>query len=117
MLSVVEKLNNLPSVKRGTFGPLDALANLQKHGSKVESIEGWLNKEGLTWEDCAYIGDDRTDWESMQKAFQAARGLYCAAYRRIDAGSRGFIRTGLSLFYDNWFASLSHATFDVLVAN
>jgi len=68
MLSVVEKLNNLPSVKKGVFGPLDALANLQKLGSKVESIEGWLSKNNLTWDECAYIGDDRTDWEAMQKA-------------------------------------------------
>lgn len=68
MTSIVDKLNSLPGVKNGTFAPITALVNLQKKGTKVESIEGWLVQEKLTWEDCAYIGDDRTDFESMQKA-------------------------------------------------
>ena len=28
----------------------------------------WLKKHNLTWEDCAYIGDDRSDYECIQKA-------------------------------------------------
>lgn len=68
MSSVVEKLNNLPGVKSGAFGPLAALVNLQKKGTKVESVRAWLEEQGLTWDDCAYIGDDRTDWECMQLA-------------------------------------------------
>lgn len=68
MGSVVQKLNNLPSVKDGTWEPLDALVNLQKKGTKVESVEAWITSNGLTWEDCAYMGDDRTDWECMQRA-------------------------------------------------
>ena len=70
MTSVVEKLNNLPSVKNGTFGTIDALTNLQRHGkgTKVEAVEEWLKLQGLTWGDCAYIGDDRTDWECMNLA-------------------------------------------------
>ncbi len=68
MTSVVEKLNNLPSVKDGTFGPVTALTNLQNKGTKVESIEAWLKETGLTWEDCAYIGDDRTDLECIKKS-------------------------------------------------
>jgi 3-deoxy-D-manno-octulosonate 8-phosphate phosphatase (KDO 8-P phosphatase) len=68
MLSVVEKLNNLPGVLNGTFEKIAVLANLQKNISKVESIEKQLAQEGLNWEDCVYIGDDRTDLESMKKA-------------------------------------------------
>jgi YrbI family 3-deoxy-D-manno-octulosonate 8-phosphate phosphatase len=67
MTSVVEKLNNLPSVKNGAFEPVTALTNLQKKGTKVESIEQWLSGVGLTWDDCVHIGDDRTDYECMQK--------------------------------------------------
>src|SRR3989344_3794544 len=55
MTSVVEKLNNLPSVKNGRFGPVTALTNLLKLGTKVESVEKWLSTEGLIWEDCIYI--------------------------------------------------------------
>ena len=66
--SVVEKLNALPGVKNGVFGPITAITGLQKHGTKVESVERWMSNAGLTWEECAYIGDDRTDLECMQKA-------------------------------------------------
>ena len=31
----------------------------------MESVEAWIASQGLTWDDCAYIGDDRTDWECM----------------------------------------------------
>lgn len=68
MTSVVTKLNNLPSVKDGSWEPLNALTNLQKKGTKVESVEAWINSQELTWDDCAYMGDDRTDWECMQRA-------------------------------------------------
>ena len=27
-----------------------------------------MQKHGLSWEECAFIGDDRTDLEAMQKA-------------------------------------------------
>jgi 3-deoxy-D-manno-octulosonate 8-phosphate phosphatase KdsC-like HAD superfamily phosphatase len=68
MGSVVSKLNALPSVKDGSWEPLDALLNLQKKGTKVESVEAWILSKNLTWQDCVYMGDDRTDWECMQLA-------------------------------------------------
>jgi 3-deoxy-D-manno-octulosonate 8-phosphate phosphatase (KDO 8-P phosphatase) len=68
MGSVVEKLNNLPSVKSGAWKQLSGLMDLKEHGTKVSSVESWMHAHGLTWEDCAYIGDDRTDLECMQKA-------------------------------------------------
>lgn len=70
MTSVVSKLNNLPSAKNGVFGEIDALTGLQRthSGTKVEAIEEWLQKNNLTWDECLYVGDDRTDWECMNLA-------------------------------------------------
>lgn len=69
MGSVIEKLNTLPSVKNGAWEPLTGLMGLQKThgGTKVQAIEGWLSEKGLVWSDCVYIGDDRSDYESIQK--------------------------------------------------
>ena len=39
-----------------------------KKGGKVASLEAWMQKNDLSWGQCAYIGDDRTDLEAMQKA-------------------------------------------------
>ena len=66
--SIVKKLNELPSVTSGEWVPVDLFTGELKKGGKAASIEAWLEKHGLTWEECAYIGDDRTDWEAMQKA-------------------------------------------------
>jgi 3-deoxy-D-manno-octulosonate 8-phosphate phosphatase (KDO 8-P phosphatase) len=68
MGSVVEKLNKLPSVKSGAWAPVSVLMDLKEQGTKVDAIEHWLEGQGLTWADCAYIGDDRTDYECMQRA-------------------------------------------------
>ncbi len=65
MGSVVEKLNGLPSVKDGTFGPVSVLMHLKDKNTKVPAIEKWLSEQGLTWGDCVYVGDDRTDLEAM----------------------------------------------------
>ncbi len=66
--SIVRKINDLPSVASGEWAPVDLFAGELKKGGKVESLEAWLHKHSLTWEECAYMGDDRTDWEAMQKA-------------------------------------------------
>ncbi len=66
--SIVEKLNGLPSVKSGDWAPLTGLMELKAKGAKVESVEQWLKKEGLAWDDCVYIGDDRSDLECMARA-------------------------------------------------
>lgn len=66
--SVIKKLNALPSAASGAWEPVLALTNLQKKGTKAESIEEWLRDKGLAWADCAYIGDDRTDLEGMKKS-------------------------------------------------
>lgn len=68
MGSVVEKLNKLPSVRSGAWQPVSVLMDLKEQGTKVDAIELWLKEQNLTWDECAYIGDDRTDWECMQLA-------------------------------------------------
>lgn len=66
--SIVEKINELPSVQSGEWAPVDLFMGELKKGGKTASLEAWMQKYGLSWEQCAYIGDDRTDLEAMQKA-------------------------------------------------
>ncbi|MES2203225.1 MAG: HAD hydrolase family protein [Patescibacteria group bacterium] len=66
--SIVKKINDLPAVKNGEWTPVDYFTGELKKGGKVASLEAWLHKQGLRWEDCAYVGDDRTDLEAMKKA-------------------------------------------------
>jgi 3-deoxy-D-manno-octulosonate 8-phosphate phosphatase (KDO 8-P phosphatase) len=68
MGSVVEKLNNLPAVRNGSWKKLSGLMDLKEQGTKVTAVEEWMKAHGLTWQDCAYIGDDRTDLECMKLA-------------------------------------------------
>lgn len=65
--SIVKKINDLPSVNTGEWAPVDLFMGELKKGGKVESLEAWMKKHGLSWEECAYIGDDRTDLEAMEK--------------------------------------------------
>jgi len=67
MGSIIEKLNSLPSVKSGAMEKLEGLMNLKEKGAKIVAIESWLSAHSLTWDECAYIGDDRSDLECMQK--------------------------------------------------
>lgn len=65
--SIVQKINELPSVTSGEWAPVELFTGELKKGGKVASLEAWMEKHGLSWEECAYIGDDRTDFEAMQK--------------------------------------------------
>ena len=66
--SIVEKLNSLPSVQSGAWASVGLFTGELKKGGKTASVEAWLSKERLSWDECVYIGDDRTDLEAMQKA-------------------------------------------------
>lgn len=66
--SIVKKINELPSVQSGEWAPVDLFTGELKKGGKVASLEAWMQKHNLSWEECVYIGDDRTDLEAMQKA-------------------------------------------------
>jgi 3-deoxy-D-manno-octulosonate 8-phosphate phosphatase (KDO 8-P phosphatase) len=66
--SIVEKINQLPSVLSGDWEPVECFTNQKKKEGKVPVITSWLEKHNLTWSECVYIGDDRTDWEAMSLA-------------------------------------------------
>lgn len=66
--SLVKKMNGEASCQNGTWAPVDYFADELKKGGKVESLEVWLQKHGLSWEECVYIGDDSTDYDAMKKA-------------------------------------------------
>lgn len=66
--SIVEKINELPSVLSGNWEPVECFTNQKKKEGKVPVITSWLEKHDLTWSECVYIGDDRTDLEAMSLA-------------------------------------------------
>jgi len=66
--SLVKKMNEEESCKSGVWAPVEFFANELKKGGKVASLEAWLAKHDLKWEECVYIGDDSTDYDAMQKA-------------------------------------------------
>lgn len=65
--AVAEKWNKLPSVVEGKWKPLGVFSGASGH-EKVAVIEHWLAENGVSWEECAYMGDDLSDYEIMQKA-------------------------------------------------
>ena len=66
--SVVKKINTIPSAVSGEWTPVAVFTGENKKGGKVASLESWLKEHHLSWEECVYIGDDRTDIEAMQHA-------------------------------------------------
>lgn len=66
--SLVKKMNEEESCKNGIWASVDFFTNELKKGGKVASLEAWLAKHNLMWEECVYIGDDSTDYDAMQKA-------------------------------------------------
>ena len=68
---IVEKLNNLPSVKEGRW-PAVALFMGEAGKNKSATIDAWLKESAIAWDECAYMGDDLGDYEIMQKVGYAA---------------------------------------------
>lgn len=60
------KLNNLPSVKSGAWQPIDIFTG-QIAKDKVTTIESWLKGLGISWVECAYMGDDVGDFKVMKQ--------------------------------------------------
>ena len=63
---VGDKLNSLSSVKNGKYAKIDVFGGVIGSG-KVLSLEGWLKELGVSWGECAYMGDDVGDYEVMKK--------------------------------------------------
>ncbi len=66
--SLVKKMNDELSCKNGTWAEVEYFTDELKKGGKVESLETWLTKHHLHWNECAYIGDDSTDYAAMKMA-------------------------------------------------
>ncbi len=61
-----EKFNNLSAVKEGMIVPVDIFIG-EAGKSKVPTIEKWLREKNLSFDECAYMGDDIGDYEIMKK--------------------------------------------------
>ncbi|MFZ2886910.1 MAG: HAD hydrolase family protein, partial [Minisyncoccia bacterium] len=98
---IIEKLNNLPSVKEGRWPPV-ALFMGDAGKNKSETIGKWLSESSISLDECAYMGDDLGDYEIMQKVgFAAAPAQaediikkishFIAARRGGDGAIRDFV--------------------------
>lgn len=65
--TVAEKLNSLPSVKDGKWSSIVVFTGPQSK-DKVNSVGEWLKSLGIDWNECAYMGDDISDYEILKKA-------------------------------------------------
>lgn len=105
--SIVRKMNELPSAKSGKWSEVSFFTGELNKGGKVPSLEVWLQKQGLSWNDCVYIGDDRTDLEAMQLAgLKAAPVNACRLIKKIAdvnlsmRGGEGAIREFAEMVLD-----------------
>lgn len=105
--NIVAKLNDLPSVKNGSWAPIEVLSGKIGKGDKVRAIEEWLEQNHFSWADCIYMGDDVNDFPPMRKAALAVAPANCT--RRIfkiahivteHAGGNGALREFAELVLD-----------------
>ncbi|MBI2055486.1 MAG: HAD hydrolase family protein [Candidatus Sungbacteria bacterium] len=66
-----KKLNALPSVRDGRWPPVAVFTGPQGK-DKVVAIGRWLEELGVSWKECAAMGDDVSDFELLKKAGFAA---------------------------------------------
>lgn len=107
LMSVVKKLNSLPSVVSGEWKPVSCIQNISDRAGKVPAISAWLEENGYDWNDTVYIGDDMTDFLSMQKSslkiapFNATRKIKDLADIVLqEEGGNGAIREFSELVLD-----------------
>ena len=109
--SVVEKINNLPSVKEGLWAPVELFTDKNSKGAKVETIRAWLTEHTKEPRECAYMGDDINDYEPMQwlkgqgaltmAPSNATRRILSLANRCLTkAGGKGAIREFAEMVLD-----------------
>ncbi len=66
-----KKLNSLPSVKNGDWPKIDIYTG-HVGLEKVKVAEKWLKVIDVSWEECAFMGDDVSDYQLLQKVGLAA---------------------------------------------
>lgn len=64
--TIGEKLNSLPSVKNSDW-PAVSIFTGYHGGQKVETIQKWLDENGIDWSECAAMGDDLADYQLLEK--------------------------------------------------
>lgn len=96
--SVGEKLNFLPSVQSGKWPKIEIFTGLQGQ-QKLETINNWLEKIGISWEECAAMGDDLADYQLLKKVGIAVAPVQAEAavkkiahYVTAREGGNGAIR-------------------------
>lgn len=68
-----KQLNSSASVKEGKWASVAALGGKKVQGKdKVALGEQWLSEIDVGWEECAFMGDDLSDYHIMQKVGLAA---------------------------------------------
>lgn len=66
--TLTKQFNEMPSAKTGAWAPVNVLGGKHVLGKdKVTLAEEWLASIGVTWEQCAYMGDDLSDYHIMQR--------------------------------------------------
>lgn len=61
-------LNSHASVKDGAWPIAPVLGGKHVHAQdKVTLCEKWLSEIGVSWDECAYMGDDLSDYRILQK--------------------------------------------------
>lgn len=68
---VMEKLNSLDSVKNGKWDKIDIFTG-EEGKNKVKVVDGWLKNKGISWNECAAMGDDLTDYQLLKASGFAA---------------------------------------------
>lgn len=66
VFSLCHRFNNLPSVANGNWAVVDLYRGITGK-DKVEVLEKWLKDNNISWDECAYMGDDIGDYHVMQK--------------------------------------------------
>ncbi len=67
----LEKMNGLPSVQSGAWEPMEMVKDVIGT-DKVSAVGAWVERHKLSWDECAYMGDDIGDYAVMEHvAFRA----------------------------------------------
>lgn len=61
-----KKLNSIPSVKNGKWPKIAIFVGMQGK-DKIISVEKWLKKISIKWEECAAMGDDLSDFQLLKR--------------------------------------------------
>jgi len=71
--TLAKQMNNMHSVQSGKWAPVSVLGGKKVLGKdKVLLGEQWLSEISVSWDECAYMGDDLSDYHILQKVGLAA---------------------------------------------